>query len=58
VLQPYVGKLYGLTIGAERLQQIRQERRPGSRYASPQQASAATERHTQIFEYRFREFVV
>ena len=37
VLQAYVGKLYGLTIGEERLQRIRQERRPGSRYASPQQ---------------------
>lgn len=30
-------KLYGLTIGPERLQQIRQERLPNSRYASPQQ---------------------
>ena len=30
-------KLYGLTIRSERLQQIRNERRPDSRYASPQQ---------------------
>ncbi|HUQ51262.1 MAG TPA: pyruvate, water dikinase regulatory protein [Gammaproteobacteria bacterium] len=30
-------KLYGLTLGAERLQQIRSERRPGTRYASRQQ---------------------
>ncbi len=30
-------KLYGLTIRADRLQQIRHERRPDSRYASPQQ---------------------
>jgi [pyruvate, water dikinase]-phosphate phosphotransferase / [pyruvate, water dikinase] kinase len=30
-------KLYGLTIKAERLQQIRHERRPDSRYASPKQ---------------------
>ena len=37
VLQPWRHKLYGLTIRPERLQQIRQERRPGSRYASPQQ---------------------
>jgi len=37
VLQPYLSKLYGLTIEPERLQAIRQERRPGSRYASPQQ---------------------
>jgi len=33
-LRPYRAKLFGLTIGASRLQQIRTERRPGSRYAS------------------------
>jgi regulator of PEP synthase PpsR (kinase-PPPase family) len=32
-VQPYRGRLYGLTIQAERLQQIRNERRPGTRYA-------------------------
>ena len=37
VLLPYRRKLYGLTIEPERLQQIRQERRPNSRYASAQQ---------------------
>ena len=37
VLVPYKDKLHGLTIRPDRLQQIRQERRPGSRYASPQQ---------------------
>jgi len=37
VLAPYKNKLYGLTIKPERLQQIRTERRPGSRYASAQQ---------------------
>jgi [pyruvate, water dikinase]-phosphate phosphotransferase / [pyruvate, water dikinase] kinase len=37
ILQPYREKLHGLTIRPDRLQQIRQERRPGSRYASPQQ---------------------
>jgi [pyruvate, water dikinase]-phosphate phosphotransferase / [pyruvate, water dikinase] kinase len=36
-LEPYRAKLYGLTITAERLQQIRTERRPDSRYASRQQ---------------------
>ena len=36
-LVPYASKLYGLTIEADRLQQIRNERRPNSRYASPQQ---------------------
>jgi len=30
-------KLYGLTIASERLQQIRNERRPNSKYSSPQQ---------------------
>lgn len=37
VLLPFKHKLYGLIIKAERLQQIRNERRPGSRYASSQQ---------------------
>jgi len=34
VLVPHRHKLFGLTIRAERLQQIRHERRPDSRYAS------------------------
>src|ERR1044071_1864394 len=34
-------KLYGLTIGAERLQQIRNERRPNSKYCSPSQVQNA-----------------
>jgi len=33
-LRPYRRKLFGLTIDPERLQQIRQERRPNSRYAA------------------------
>lgn len=33
-LQPYKDKLFGLTISAERLQQIRSGRRPDSRYAA------------------------
>jgi regulator of PEP synthase PpsR (kinase-PPPase family) len=36
-LEPYRAKLYGLTIAADRLQQIRHERRPNSRYASAKQ---------------------
>jgi regulator of PEP synthase PpsR (kinase-PPPase family) len=36
-LERYRTKLYGLTITPERLQQIRNERRPDSRYASSQQ---------------------
>jgi len=38
-LTQYKHKLFGLTIQPERLQQIRQERRPDSRYASPAQIS-------------------
>lgn len=34
VLRPHTGKLFGLTIAPTRLQQIRNERRPGSRYSS------------------------
>lgn len=33
-LEKHRGKLFGLTIQAERLAQIREERRPGSRYAA------------------------
>jgi len=36
-LQSHRHKLFGLTIRPDRLQQIRQERRPGSRYASAAQ---------------------
>ena len=50
VLQPYVGKLYGLTIGAERLQLIREERRPGSRYASLQQVRYEVRTALALFE--------
>jgi regulator of PEP synthase PpsR (kinase-PPPase family) len=34
LLEPHKGKCFGLTIDAERLSQIRNERRPGSRYAA------------------------
>jgi regulator of PEP synthase PpsR (kinase-PPPase family) len=34
MIRPFTDKLFGLTIAAQRLQQIRNERRPGSRYAS------------------------
>ena len=34
MVRPFTGKLFGLTIAPQRLQQIRHERRPGSRYAS------------------------
>jgi regulator of PEP synthase PpsR (kinase-PPPase family) len=34
ILSPFRNKLFGLTINPDRLQKIRAERRPGSRYAS------------------------
>ena len=37
VLKPYKHKLFGLTIDTERLRQIRNERRPNSRYSSLEQ---------------------
>ena len=37
VLMPFRRKLYGLTINSERLQKIRSQRRPNSRYASLEQ---------------------
>ena len=38
-LVPYRDKLYGLTISADRLRQIRKERRPSGRYSSAQQVA-------------------
>lgn len=37
VLRPYKQKLFGLTIDTQRLQHIRSERRPNSKYASAEQ---------------------
>ena len=37
VLRPYKQKLFGLTIDTQRLQQIRSERRPNSKYSSMEQ---------------------
>jgi regulator of PEP synthase PpsR (kinase-PPPase family) len=50
VLLPYKHKLYGLTIKPERLQQIRNERRPGSRYSSPQQIQYEVRSALTMFE--------
>jgi regulator of PEP synthase PpsR (kinase-PPPase family) len=46
----YRDKLYGLTLGADRLQQIRSERRPGSRYASRQQIQYELQAAQRLFE--------
>ena len=50
ILLPHRRKLYGLTIEPERLQQIRQERRPNSRYASAQQVQFEVRSAIALFE--------
>ncbi len=47
-LVPYRDKLYGLTINAERLSRIRNERKPGSRYASMENCLEEIESATAI----------
>ncbi len=49
-LQQHKQKLFGLRIAPQRLQQIRQERRPNSRYASPQQVQFETRAAEAIFQ--------
>ena len=48
-LLPFKPKLYGLTIAPQRLQQIRQERRPDSRYASKDQVSYEVQKAENLF---------
>ena len=50
VLRPYKSKLFGLTIEAERLQQIREVRRPDSRYASAQQVQYELRAAAQLYD--------
>ena len=54
VLLPFRAKLYGLTIRPERLQQIRNERRPDSRYSSQQQVQY----EVRAAESLFQRFVI
>lgn len=49
VLLPHRNKLFGLTIEADRLVQIRNERRPDSRYASLQQVNYEVNAAEQLF---------
>ncbi len=49
-VEPFRKKLFGLTIQPDRLQQIRQERRPDSRYASPQQCAYEVRAAEQLFQ--------
>ncbi|MGH6781596.1 MAG: posphoenolpyruvate synthetase regulatory kinase/phosphorylase PpsR [Sphingomonadaceae bacterium] len=50
VVEPWRRRLFGLTIDPTRLQQIRQERRPDSRYSSPQQCAFEVRAAEQLFE--------
>ena len=49
-LEAYKKKLFGLTIQPERLQQIRNERRPNSRYSSAQQVAFEVRAAESLFE--------
>ncbi len=49
-LEPYKSKLFGLTIQPDRLQQIRHERRPNSRYSSAQQVAFEVRAAESLFE--------
>lgn len=49
-LHPHRRKLYGLTISPQRLMQIRNERRPDSRYASQQQVQFEIRAAESLFE--------
>ena len=49
-LEAYARKLFGLTIKPDRLQQIRNERRPDSRYASATQVAFEVRAAESLFE--------
>jgi regulator of PEP synthase PpsR (kinase-PPPase family) len=49
-LDAYTRKLFGLTIKPDRLQQIRNERRPDSRYASAAQVAFEVRAAESLFE--------
>ena len=50
VLQAHIDKIYGLTITPQRLTQIREKRRPGSRYAQAENCVKETRAAMRIFE--------
>jgi regulator of PEP synthase PpsR (kinase-PPPase family) len=51
-LQEFEGKLFGLSSDAERLSQVRSERRPGSRYASLAQCAYELRQAEQLYRRR------
>ncbi len=50
-LKPYKNKLFGLTIDCDRLQQIRSERRPNSKYASVETCRIETSQIEAIYQH-------
>ena len=56
-LQPHRARIFGLTIDPDRLHQIRQERRPGSRYAELQQCRDEVQRAESLFRQHAVPFV-
>jgi regulator of PEP synthase PpsR (kinase-PPPase family) len=50
VVQPFGAKLFGLTIDPQRLRHIRNERRPGSRYASASQCDFEVRSAESLFQ--------
>lgn len=50
ILHPFRSKLFGLTIAAEQLQRIRQERKPNSRYASLAQCEQELEWQQNLYQ--------
>ena len=51
ILRPHRDRLFGLTIHPERLRQIREARRPGSRYASAAQIDLEIRAALEIFDH-------
>lgn len=49
-LKPYKKKLFGLTIAADQLRRIREERRPGSPYASMRQCQREVSQVEELFQ--------
>ncbi|WP_244931137.1 pyruvate, water dikinase regulatory protein [Nocardioides sp. W7] len=48
-IQPFVERCFGLTTTVDRLSRVRNERRPGSRYASPEQCRWELRRASELF---------
>ena len=56
-LQPHRTRIFGLTIDPDRLHQIRQERRPGSRYAELRQCRDEVQRAETLFRQHAVPFI-